>query len=67
MLPLPRPEVYAYLEERKVLYAIRLPSNQVLETEIQHLLKRSVRRSPKKPVVRCHDFWYQAGKWDQPR
>ena len=31
-------EVYEYLEERSVLYAIRLPSNDVLHGEIQHLL-----------------------------
>ena len=26
-----KPEVYEYLEERRVLYAIRLPSNEVLQ------------------------------------
>ena len=61
------PQVYEYLEERKVLYAIRLPSNDVLEREIQHLIKRPVGRPPKKPVIRYHDFWYQAGSWDRPR
>ena len=29
-----KPEVYEYLEERRVLYAIRLPSNEVLQWEI---------------------------------
>ena len=61
------PEVYEYLEERKALYAIRLPSNEVLEREIQHLLKRPVGRPPRKPIIRYHDFWYQAGSWDRPR
>ena len=29
-----KPEVYEYLEQRHVLYAIRLPSNEVLQWEI---------------------------------
>ncbi len=39
-----RPEVYELLEEQGFLYAIRLPTNDVLERELQHLLKRPVRR-----------------------
>lgn len=62
-----RPELYEYLEEHGFLYAIRLPSNDVLAREIQHLMKRPVGRPPRKPVVRFHDFWYQAGSWDRPR
>jgi hypothetical protein len=61
------PEVYEYLEERGFLYAIRLPSNDVLETEVQHLLTRPVGRPPEKPIIRYHDFPYQAGSWDRPR
>jgi len=61
------PEVYEYLEEHRFLYAIRLPSNEVVERKIQHLVKRPVGRPPKKPVIRYHDFWYQAGSWDRPR
>ncbi len=30
-------------------------------------MKRPVGRPPRKPVVRFHDFWYQAGSWDRPR
>jgi len=62
-----RPDVYDYLEEHHCHYAIRLPSNEVLERGIHHLLKRPVGRPPKKPVIRYHDFWYQAGSWDRPR
>lgn len=62
-----RPELYEYLEEHGCLYAIRLPSNDVLAREIEHLMKRPVGRPPRKPVVRFHDFWYQAGSWDRPR
>ena len=45
---LTRPE---NLEERRVLYAIRLPSNEVLQWEIQHLLTRPVGRPPKQPII----------------
>jgi len=62
-----KPEVYEYLEEKGFLYAIRLPSNDVLEKEIEHLLKRPVGRPPGKPVIRYHDFKYQAGSWGRPR
>ena len=62
-----KPEVYEYLEERRVLYAIRLPSNEVLQWEIAPLLRRSVGRPPKKPIMVNDDFWYQAGSWGRPR
>lgn len=62
-----RPEVYDYLEEHGCLYAIRLPSNDVVAREIEHLMTQPVGRPPRKPVVRDHDFWYQAGSWDRPR
>ena len=62
-----KPGVYEYLEERRVLYAIRLPSNEVLQWEIAPLLRRPVGRPPKKPIIWYDDFWYQAGSWDRPR
>jgi hypothetical protein len=62
-----KPEVYEYLEGRRVLYAIRLPSNEVLQREIAPLLMRPVGRPPKKPIIWYDDFWYQAGSWDRPR
>jgi len=62
-----KPEVYEYLEERRVLYAMRLPSNEVLQWEIAPLLRRPVGRPPKKPIIGYDDFWYQAGSWDRPR
>lgn len=64
---LARPEIYGYLVEHGLLYAISLPGNQVLERKIQHLMKSPVGRPPRKPVVRYHDFPYQAGSWDRPR
>jgi hypothetical protein len=39
----------------------------VLESEIQHLLKRPLGRPPEKPIIWYHDFRYQAGSWDCPR
>ena len=62
-----KPEVYEYLVDRRVLYAIRLPSNGVLQWEIAPLLRRPVGRPPKKPIIWYDDFWYQAGSWDRPR
>lgn len=50
------PEIYEYLEEHGFLYAIRLPSNHVLEKEIELLLKRPVGRPPEKPIIWYHDF-----------
>ena len=41
--------------------------NAVLERYIQHLLPRPVGRPPKKPVVRYHQFMYQAGTWEHER
>jgi Transposase DDE domain group 1 len=61
------PEIYDYLEEHGLLYAIRLPGNPVLEKEIEPLLKRPVGRPPQKPIVWYDDFWYQAASWDHPR
>jgi Transposase DDE domain group 1 len=62
-----RPEIYEYLEAHGFLYAIRLPSNAVLEKEIEPLLKRPVGRPPQKPIVWYHDFFYQAASWEHPR
>ena len=49
------------------MYAIRLPANQVLQEQIEHLLTRPVGRPPRKPVVWFADFKYQAASWDRPR
>jgi Transposase DDE domain group 1 len=62
-----RPEIYEYLEAEGYLYAIRLPSNEVLEREIESLVTRPVGRPSKKPVIWYYDFLYQAGTWDKPR
>ena len=59
-----KPDIYEYLEGRHVLYAIRLPGNEVLQREIAPLLRRPVGRPPKRPVILYDDFWYRAGSWD---
>ncbi len=46
---------------------IRLPANEVLQAEIEHLLTRPVGRPPRKPIVWFADFQYQAASWDRPR
>jgi len=61
------PEVYLFLEAEGYLYAIRLPSNDVLQREIQHLMTRPVGRPPGKPIVLFHDFYYRAATWDKAR
>jgi hypothetical protein len=61
------PDVSEYLEDNRILYAIRIPANQNLQIEIEHLLTRPVGRPPKKPRVFYHDFNYQAASWDRPR
>ena len=54
------PEVYEYREVEDLLYAMRLPSNAVLEESVWHLLTRPVWRPPRKPIVVYHSFPYQA-------
>ncbi len=55
------PEVYEYLEDNEVLYAIRIKANVVLQRRIDHLLHRRVRRPSKKPEVSyAASFEYQA-------
>jgi RHS repeat-associated protein len=61
------PELYEYLEDNKVLYAIRIKANGRLYEEIDHLMVRPVGRPPKKPQVLYHDFLYRAGTWDRSR
>ena len=62
-----KPEIYEYLEENGFLYVIRLPSNDLLQRLLQHLLTRPVGRPPRKPIVLYGDFMYQAASWDKSR
>ena len=62
-----KPELYEYMEARRIGYAIRLPANDVLQREIAHLLVRPTEWPSRKPIVSYHDFAYQAQSWDVPR
>jgi Transposase DDE domain group 1 len=61
------PDIYDYLEEKRVLYAIRLKANARLYEHIDHLLTRPVGRPPAKPQVFYHDFTYRAVSWKKSR
>ena len=62
-----QPNMYDYLESEGIEYAIRLPSNQILQAEIGHLLKRPVGR-PAHHVQRFYkSFRYRAASWAHPR
>jgi hypothetical protein len=61
------PEIYEYLEENHILYAIRIPANKNLQRDIDHLMTRPVGRPPKKPRVFYYEFSYQAASWARPR
>jgi hypothetical protein len=62
-----KPEIYEYLEENGLLYAVRLPANDVLYDEIKHLLNCPVGRPSRKPIIKFHDFVYQAASWQKKR
>ncbi len=62
-----KPELYEYLETRRIGYAIRLPTNEVLQREIAHLLVRPTEWPSQKSIVSYHDFVYQAQSWNVPR
>ncbi|HKV44904.1 MAG TPA: IS1380 family transposase [bacterium] len=62
-----KPEIYEALEERDVKYAIRIPSNDILEREVADLLPRPVGRPSHTPVVRYKSFRYKAASWKTVR
>jgi hypothetical protein len=61
------PDMYEYLEDSRVLYAIRIKANSKLHEEVDHLMTRPVGRPSVKPKVLYHDFSYRAGSWDRSR
>jgi hypothetical protein len=62
-----KPEIYEALEERGVMYAIRIPANDSLERDISELLTRPVGRPSHKPIVWYKGFLYQAASWKRAR
>ena len=61
------PEMYEYLETEGLLYAIRLPKNQILQESIGHLLTRPVGRPPNHVRRYYASFSYRAKSWDKVR
>ena len=61
------PGVYEYLEAERIKYAIRIPTNQVLQNRIGYLLKRPVGRPPNDVRRYYANFSYQAASWTKPR
>src|SRR5271163_623397 len=61
------PELYEYLEAEGFEYAIRLPGNDALMRDIEHLLTRPVGRPSNTPVVWYAGFLYQAKSWNRAR
>ena len=55
------------LEAERVKYAIRIPTNQVLQNRIGYLLKRPVGRPPNEVRRYYANFTYQAASWTKPR
>ena len=51
-----RPEIYEALEERGVVYAIRIPANESLGWEVAEILFRPPGRPSRKPLVRYKSF-----------
>jgi hypothetical protein len=62
-----KPAIYEALEERGVVYAIRIPANEILERDIAELLTRRGGRPSHKPVVWYKGFLYQAASWKTAR
>ncbi|HEX9073384.1 MAG TPA: IS1380 family transposase [Pseudolabrys sp.] len=61
------PELYEYLEAEGIGYAIRLPTNRVLQDRIGYLLKRPVGRPPQEVRRNYASFRYQAQSWKKSR
>jgi len=62
-----KPEIYEFLEAEGYVYAIRLPTNPILQEQIAHLLTRPVGRPPNHVQRYYASFSYQAGSWDRKR
>jgi hypothetical protein len=61
------PEIYEFLEAEGYGYAIRLPTNSVLQGKIGHLLKRPVGRPPQEVRRFFARFSYRAQSWNKSR
>src|SRR4030095_2826662 len=61
------PDVYEYLEAEGFQYAIRLPTNQVLQERLAPLLKRPGRRPPHHGRRFYVNLRYRAQPWSRSR
>jgi len=61
------PEIYEFLEVEGYGYAIRLPTNSVLQGKIGYLLKRPVGRPPQEVRRFLASFSYRAQSWNKSR
>lgn len=61
------PDLYEYLEDNNILYAMRIKANNRLHEMVEHLMTRSVGRPSLKPKVFYHDFSYRAASWDRSK
>ncbi len=59
--------VCEFLEAESYSYAIRLPTDPILQKSITHLLTRPVGRPPNRVRRACASFSYQAVRWSEPR
>jgi hypothetical protein len=59
------PGVYEHLEAERIKYAIRIPTNQVLQDRIGYLLKRPVGRPPNEVRRYYAKLQLSGGKLDQ--
>jgi len=64
------PELYAWLEQHDVAYAIAIPANPVLQKKSQRLCEAAAKAASASPTQRACLFgkvWYQAGSWEKGR
>src|SRR6266581_3739623 len=61
------PQIYEFLEAEGYGYAIRLPTNRVVQEKIGYLLSRPVGRPPLEVRRYYASFTYQAQSWKKPR
>jgi hypothetical protein len=61
------PDMYEYLEDNKILYAMRIKANNRLYEEVEHLMTRPAGRPLAKPKIFYHDFSYRAKSWMRSR
>ena len=62
-----KPEIYEFLEAEGYTYAIRLPTNTVLQDKNSHLLTHPIGRPPNHVRVYHASFSCQAATWDKSR